>query len=75
MMKRLHAMAAPESNAEYVEIEGSGHFYAGYEDQLAVHRRARDLFQAGARRLRARAAAGEANGGRGAAREDNTDGE
>jgi pimeloyl-ACP methyl ester carboxylesterase len=34
MMKRLYEMAAPESAAEYVEIEGSGHFYAGYEDQL-----------------------------------------
>lgn len=34
MMKRLYAMATPESKAEYVEIEGSGHFYAGYEDQL-----------------------------------------
>jgi pimeloyl-ACP methyl ester carboxylesterase len=34
MTKRLQALATNARLRDYVEIEGSGHFYVGYEDQL-----------------------------------------
>ena len=34
MMKKLHKLATAAESTDYVEIEGSGHFYAGFEDQL-----------------------------------------
>ena len=32
MMQRLQALATRARSTDYVEIEGSGHFYVGYED-------------------------------------------
>ena len=34
MMRILHKLATAARSTEYIEIEGSGHFYAGFEDRL-----------------------------------------
>ena len=34
MMRILHKLATASESTEYLEIEGSGHFYAGFEDRL-----------------------------------------
>jgi pimeloyl-ACP methyl ester carboxylesterase len=34
MMHKLHKLATAAKSVDYVEIEGSGHFYTGFEDKL-----------------------------------------
>ena len=35
MMRKLQKLATAAKSIDYVELEGSGHFYAGFEDRLA----------------------------------------